>query len=103
MRIFSGIQPTGHKHLGNYIGAITRYVAGQSGGDGIYCIVDLHATTVPYEPQALRTGVYDLGFVMLARAVDPERSIHFRQSDVPEHSELQWLLTASPPTASCSV
>jgi tryptophanyl-tRNA synthetase len=93
MRIFSGIQPTGRKHLGNYIGAITRYVAGQERGEGIYCIVDLHATTVAYEPPALRTGVYDLAAVLVAAGVDPERSILFRQSDVQEHTELQWLLT----------
>jgi len=94
MRIFSGIQPTGRKHLGNYIGAITWYVAGQERGEGIYCIVDLHATTVAYDPQALRAGVYDLAAVLLAAGVDPERSILFRQSDVLEHAELQWLLTS---------
>jgi tryptophanyl-tRNA synthetase len=94
MRIFSGIQPTGRKHLGNYIGAITQYVAGQDRGEGIYCIVDLHATTVAYEPEALRSGVYDLAAVLLAAGLDPERCIFFRQSDVPEHSELEWLLTS---------
>jgi tryptophanyl-tRNA synthetase len=92
MRIFSGIQPTGVKHLGNYIGAITQYVAGQERGEGIYCIVDLHATTVAYDPEALRTGVYDLAALMLAAGLDPDRSVLFRQSDVHEHSELQWLL-----------
>jgi tryptophanyl-tRNA synthetase len=92
MRIFSGIQPTGAKHLGNYIGAITQYVAGQERGDGIYCIVDLHATTVAYEPAALRSGLYDLAALMLAAGLDPDRSTLFRQSDVHEHSELQWLL-----------
>jgi tryptophanyl-tRNA synthetase len=94
MRIFSGIQPTGRKHLGNYIGAITQYVAGQDRGDGIYCIVDLHATTVAYEPESLRSGVYDLAALLLAAGLDPERCIFFRQSDVPEHSELEWLLTS---------
>ena len=92
MRIFSGIQPTGVKHLGNYIGAITQYVAGQERGEGIYCIVDLHATTVAYEPQALRVGLYDLAALMLAAGLDPERCVLFRQSDVHEHSVLQWLL-----------
>jgi tryptophanyl-tRNA synthetase len=91
-RIFSGIQPTGQKHLGNYIGAITRYVEWQEKGEGIYCIVDLHATTVAYEPTALRSGLYDLAAIMLAAGLDPERSILFRQSDVQEHAELQWLL-----------
>ncbi|HTW11897.1 MAG TPA: tryptophan--tRNA ligase [Solirubrobacteraceae bacterium] len=94
MRIFSGIQPTGSKHLGNYIGAVVRYVEGQERGEGIYCVVDLHATTVAYEPEALRTGVYDLTATLLAAGLDPERCILFRQSDVLEHSELQWLLSS---------
>ncbi len=93
-RIFSGIQPTGRKHLGNYIGAITRYVEQQDRGEAIYCIVDLHATTVAYEPAAMRSGLYDLAATMLAAGLDPERCIFFRQSDVPEHTELQWLLSA---------
>ena len=82
MRIFSGIQPTGRKHLGNYIGAITQYVAGQDRGEGIYCVVDLHALTVPYEPDGLREPVYDTAATLLAAGLDPERCIFFRQSDV---------------------
>jgi len=92
MRIFSGIQPTGRKHLGNYIGAITQYVAGQERGQGIYCVVDLHATTVSYEPAALRESVLDTAATLLAAGLDPQRCIFFRQSDVPEHTELCWLL-----------
>ena len=92
MRIFSGIQPTGSKHLGNYIGAITQYVAGQERGEALFCIVDLHALTVPYEPSALREGLYDLTALLLGAGLDPQRSILFRQSDVPEHTELTWLL-----------
>jgi tryptophanyl-tRNA synthetase len=92
MRIFSGIQPTGRKHLGNYIGAITQYVAGQDRGEAIYCIVDLHATSVPYEPAALRASVYDTAATLLAAGLDPERCIFFRQGDVQEHTELCWLL-----------
>jgi tryptophanyl-tRNA synthetase len=92
MRIFSGIQPTGRKHLGNYIGAVVQYVAFQERGEAIYCIVDLHATTVPYEPAALRTGVYDLAALLLASGLDPQRCVFFRQSDVSAHAELQWLL-----------
>jgi tryptophanyl-tRNA synthetase len=93
-RIFSGIQPTGQKHLGNFIGAISPWVAWQEKGDGIYCIVDLHATTVTYEPEALRSGLYDLAALMIAAGLDPDRCILFRQSDVQEHAELQWLLTS---------
>jgi tryptophanyl-tRNA synthetase len=92
MRIFSGIQPTGSKHLGNYIGAIAQYVAGQERGEALYCIVDLHATTVPYEPLELRRAVYDLTALLLAAGLDPERCILFRQGDVQEHAELCWLL-----------
>ena len=93
--IFSGIQPTGRKHLGNYIGAITQYVAGQDRGDpAIYCIVDLHATTMPYDPAELRERVHDTTAILLAAGLDPERCILFRQGDVTEHTELCWLLTS---------
>ena len=95
MRIFSGIQPTGRKHLGNYIGAIRQYVEGQDRGDpAIYCIVDLHAITVPWDPATLRQSVYDATTILIAAGLDPERCILFRQSDVREHSELTWYLSA---------
>ncbi len=95
MRIFSGIQPTGRKHLGNYIGAIRGYVEGQGRADpAIYCIVDLHATTVPYDPAELRRYVYDTAAMLMASGLDPERCILFRQADVKEHTELCWLLSA---------
>jgi tryptophanyl-tRNA synthetase len=95
MVIFSGIQPTGRKHLGNYIGAITQYVAGQDRGDpAIYCIVDLHATTVDYDPSRLREYVHDTVAILLAAGLDPERCILFRQGDVREHTELCWLLSS---------
>jgi tryptophanyl-tRNA synthetase len=94
VRIFSGIQPTGRKHLGNYIGAITQYVAGQDRGEAIFCVVDLHATTVAYEPSELRERLYDTAAILLAAGLDPDRCIFFRQGDVPEHSELCWLLCA---------
>jgi tryptophanyl-tRNA synthetase len=93
VRIFSGIQPTGSKHLGNYIGAIAQYVAGQDRGEALYCIVDLHATTVPYEPARLRESLYDLTALLLAAGLDPRRCILFRQGDVQEHAELCWLLS----------
>jgi tryptophanyl-tRNA synthetase len=95
-RIFSGIQPTGRKHLGNYIGAIRQYVEGQeqaaSPDAAIYCIVDLHAITVAYDPVELRERVYDTTAILLAAGLDPERCILFRQGDVREHAELCWLL-----------
>ena len=94
MRIFSGIQPTGRKHLGNYIGAIRQYVASQERGEGIFCIVDLHATTVPYDPATLRERVHDTAAILLAAGLDPERCILFRQGDVQEHTELCWLLSS---------
>ncbi len=97
MRIFSGIQPTGRKHLGNYIGAIRQYVAGQervADGEAIYCIVDLHAISVAYDPDELRERVYDTTAILVAAGLDPERCILFRQSDVREHAELCWMLSA---------
>jgi len=93
--IFSGIQPTGRKHLGNYIGAIRQYVEGQERGEpAIFCIVDLHALSVAYNPVELRERVYDTTAILLAAGLDPERCILFRQSDVREHTELTWLLSA---------
>jgi tryptophanyl-tRNA synthetase len=94
VRIFSGIQPTGRKHLGNYIGAIRQYVEGQDRGDAVYCVVDLHATTVAYEPAALRRNVLDTTAMLLAAGLDPDRCILFRQGDVAEHAELCWLLSS---------
>ncbi len=94
-RIFSGIQPTGRKHLGNYIGAISQYVEGQdrtATDESIYCIVDLHAITVEYDPVELRERVYDTTAILLAAGLDPARCILFRQGDVREHTELTWLL-----------
>jgi tryptophanyl-tRNA synthetase len=93
-RIFSGIQPTGRKHLGNYIGAIRQYVEGQDRGEAIYCIVDLHAITVAYDPADLRERLYDTTAILLAAGLEPERCILFRQSDVREHTELTWLLSS---------
>jgi tryptophanyl-tRNA synthetase len=93
--IFSGIQPTGAKHLGNYIGAIMRFVAEQERGDpAIYCIVDLHATTVPFDPPTLRRATKDLAALYIAAGLEPERCILFRQGDVHEHTELSWLLSS---------
>ena len=95
-RIFSGIQPTGRKHLGNYIGAIRPWVDGQDRTDAeaIYCIVDLHAITVDYDPAELRERTHDTTAILLAAGLDPDRCILFRQGDVREHTELCWLLSA---------
>jgi len=93
--VFSGIQPTGRKHLGNFIGAIRQYVDGQDRGNpAIFCIVDLHALSVAYDPAELRERLYDTTAILLAAGLDPERCILFRQSDVREHAELTWLLSA---------
>jgi tryptophanyl-tRNA synthetase len=95
VRIFSGIQPTGRKHLGNYIGAIRGYLDGQERADpAIYCMVDLHATSVAYEPAKLPTYVLDTTAMLIAAGLDPQRCILFRQSDVREHTELTWLLSS---------
>jgi tryptophanyl-tRNA synthetase len=95
MVIFSGIQPTGRKHLGNHIGAILQYVEGQDRADpSIYCIVDMHAVTVEYDPAVLRERVYDTTAILMAAGLDPERCILFRQGDVQEHTELCWLLSS---------
>jgi tryptophanyl-tRNA synthetase len=98
VRIFSGIQPTGRKHAGNYIGAMLGWVAGQERGTpAIYCIVDLHATSISYDPAALPGYVLDTTAMLIAAGLDPERCILFRQSDVHEHSELCWLLGSVTP------
>jgi len=94
VRIFSGIQPTGRKHLGNYIGALVQWVALQERGEAIYCLVDLHAMSMPYEPAGLREAVYDTAATLLAAGLDPERCIFFRQGDVHEHTELTWMLSS---------
>ncbi len=94
MRIFSGIQPTGAKHLGNYSGGFRQYAATQELGDAFYCIVDLHSITTAYEPEDLRSSSYDLFAMLLATGLDPERSTVFAQSHVTAHAEAAWLLSA---------
>jgi len=92
MRIFSGIQPTGQKHLGNYIGAIRQYVSTQEEGDAFFCIVDLHSITVGYDPEDLRESTLSLAALLFAAGLDPDRCTLFVQSHVPAHSEGAWLL-----------
>jgi tryptophanyl-tRNA synthetase len=93
MRIFSGIQPTGAKHLGNYIGAIRQWVDSQDEGDQVICIVDLHSITVAYEPEDLRESTISLAALLIASGLDPDRCILFVQSHNIDHVEATWLLS----------
>ena len=92
-RVFSGIQPTGNIHIGNYLGALKQFVELQDNSDCIYCIVDLHSITVPQDPKKLRESIRNVAALYLAVGVDPKKSTVFVQSDVPGHSELSWILT----------
>ena len=94
MRIFSGIQPTGDKHLGNYSGGFRQYALTQAEGEGFFCIVDLHSITVDYEPKALRRTSLDLAAMLFATGLDPQRSTIFAQSHVAAHAEAAWLLSS---------
>jgi tryptophanyl-tRNA synthetase len=94
MRIFSGIQPTGTKHFGNYSGGFRQYAATQEQGEGFFCIVDLHSITVDHDPADLRERTLDLAAMLFATGLDPERSTVFAQSHVPAHAEAAWLLSA---------
>jgi tryptophanyl-tRNA synthetase len=91
-RILSGIQPSGEVHLGNFIGALQHWAAEQDEKDCFYCLVDLHAITVPQDPKALREATLDLAAVLIAIGIDPDRSTLFVQSHVPEHPQLGWVL-----------
>src|SRR6059036_995852 len=94
MRVFSGIQPTGAKHVGNYSGGFRQYAATQERGDAFFCIVDLHSITTDYDPTDLRTQTLDLAALLFATGLDPERSTVFVQSHVTAHAEAAWLLSA---------
>jgi tryptophanyl-tRNA synthetase len=94
VRIFSGIQPTGDKHLGNYIGGFRQYTRTQELGEGFFCIVDLHSITVDYDPRDLHDRTLDLFAMLVAAGLDPERSTVFAQSHVAAHAEASWLLSA---------
>lgn len=96
-RVFSGIQPTGNIHLGNYMGALRNWVKLQDDYDAIYCVVDLHAITVPYDPHELAESRLATAKALLAIGVDPNRSLLYYQSQVPQHAELAWLLGADTP------
>jgi tryptophanyl-tRNA synthetase len=90
-RVFSGVQPTGNLHLGNYLGAIKRFVALQDQYECIYCVVDMHAITVAQDPRELRANIREVTAAFLACGIDPAKHIVFNQSQVPEHAELAWV------------
>jgi tryptophanyl-tRNA synthetase len=94
MRIFSGIQPSGDPHIGNYSGGFRQYAATQEQGEAFFCIVDLHAITISHDPAALREGTLDIGAMLFATGLDPERSTVFVQSHVSAHAEAAWLLSS---------
>jgi tryptophanyl-tRNA synthetase len=94
MRIFSGIQPSGDAHIGNYSGGFRQYRETQERGDAIFCIVDLHAITLEHDPVALREGTLDITAWLVATGIDPDRSVVFAQSHVTAHAEAAWLLSS---------
>ena len=101
-RVFSGVQPTGNIHLGNYLGALKQFVELQEENECIYCIVDLHSITVPQDPKILRQHTLDVAALYMAVGVDPKKSIIFVQSDVSGHAELSWILTCNAYTGELS-
>lgn len=101
-RVFSGVQPTGNIHIGNYIGALKQFVELQEEMDAIYCIVDLHSITVPQDPRALKQHTLDVAALYLSVGLDPNKAIIFVQSTVPAHSELAWILTCNSYTGELS-
>ena len=98
-RVFSGVQPSGLPHLGNYLGAFRNYIALQAGGDAIYCIVDYHALTSTHDADLIRRNTHEMALGLLALGLDPEKAILFRQSDRPEHAELAYLLSTVVPVS----
>ena len=101
-RVFSGVQPTGNIHIGNYLGALRQFVELQDDNECIYCIVDLHSITVPQDPKELRKNILDVAALYLAIGIDPKKSIIFVQSDVSGHTELSWILTCNSYTGELS-
>jgi len=96
--VFSGVQPTGNVHIGNYLGALRNWVELQDDYDAVYCVVDLHAITVEYDPKEFHNDRLAAAKVLLAMGVDPDRSLFYFQSQVPQHSELSWILGTITPT-----
>jgi len=101
-RVFSGVQPTGNIHIGNYLGALKQFVELQDDHDCIYCIVDLHSITLPQDPKTLRENILDVAALYLAVGLDPKKSIIFIQSMVPGHTELAWILMCNSYTGELS-
>lgn len=101
-RVFSGVQPTGNIHIGNYLGALKQFVELQEEMDCVYCIVDMHSITVPQDPKELKKHILDVAALYLAVGLDPQKSIIFVQSEVPGHAELSWVLTCNSYTGELS-
>jgi tryptophanyl-tRNA synthetase len=101
-RVFSGVQPTGNIHIGNYLGALKQFVELQDHNECVYCIVDLHSITLPQEPKVLRHHILDVAALYMAVGLDPKKSILFVQSQVPGHAELAWILTCNTYTGELS-
>jgi len=93
--VFSGVQPSGNFHLGNYLGALTQWLDLQNTGRCIFCVVDYHAITVEQDPKHLRRQILDIVKIYLAAGIDPKRSVIFQQSDIKEHTELAWILNCA--------
>ena len=102
MRIFSGIRPTGGLHIGNYLGAMKQWIALQETNECVFCIVDLHAITTPYDPKELQKNILETTAVYLAAGINPDKSVIFVQSEVKEHAELAWLLETITPMGELS-
>ena len=102
MRVFSGVQPTGNIHIGNYLGALKQFVELQRGNDCVYCVVDLHAITLPHDPRILKEHILDVAALYLAVGIDPKKNIVFVQSEVPGHTELTWILMCNTYTGELS-
>ena len=101
-RVFSGVQPTGNLHIGNYLGALKQFVELQDDHECIYCVVDMHSITVPQDPKELRSHTLDIAALYMAVGIDPKKSIIFAQSTVPGHAELDWILTCNSYTGELS-
>jgi tryptophanyl-tRNA synthetase len=101
-RVFSGVQPTGNIHIGNYLGALKQFVELQNENDCVYCIVDMHSLTAPQDPKKLKQNILDVAALYLAVGLDPKKSIIFVQSEVPAHAELAWVLMCNSYTGELS-